>query len=67
MKNARKSERDRSMNDFVYRYTCRKCGAVREVRTLRGLTADQKWHIRQSDCPVCQLKGIEEASEQAKN
>jgi DNA-directed RNA polymerase subunit RPC12/RpoP len=46
------------MNDFVYRYTCRKCGAVREVRTLRELTADQKRHIRQSDCPVCQLKGI---------
>jgi|BioPla2DNA2_1021312.scaffolds.fasta_scaffold182160_1 hypothetical protein len=30
------------MADFVYRYTCRKCGAIREVRTLKELTKDQK-------------------------
>jgi DNA-directed RNA polymerase subunit RPC12/RpoP len=46
------------MADFVYRYTCKGCGAIREVRTLRDLTADQKRHLRQSDCPACQLKGI---------
>ena len=46
------------MPDSIYRYTCRKCGAVREVRTLKELTKDQKRHIRQSDCPVCQLKEI---------
>lgn len=46
------------MADFVYRYTCKGCGAIREVVTLKELTKDQKRHIRQSDCPVCQLKKI---------
>ena len=46
------------MHDFVYRYTCKGCGAVREVRTLHELTADQKRHVRQGFCPSCELKRI---------
>ena len=46
------------MPDSIYRYTCKGRGAVREVRTLHELTAGQKRHILQSDCPFCQLKGI---------
>lgn len=46
------------MHDFVYRYTCKGCGAIREVRTLRELTKDQKRHIRKESCAVCQLKEI---------
>jgi predicted Fe-S protein YdhL (DUF1289 family) len=46
------------MADFVYRYTCKGCGAIREVVTLRKLTADQKRHIRKELCPVCKLKEI---------
>jgi DNA-directed RNA polymerase subunit RPC12/RpoP len=51
------------MTDSIYRYTCRKCGAVREVRTLKELTKDQKRHIRQSDCPACQLKELMKGGE----
>jgi hypothetical protein len=46
------------MTDYTYRYTCRGCGAVREVRTLRELTATQKRHLRKESCAVCRLKGI---------
>lgn len=51
------------MADSIYRYTCKGCGAIREVVTLRGLTEDQKRHIRQSDCPSFQLKGIVKGDE----
>lgn len=46
------------MHEFVYRYTCKGCGAIREVRTLRELAAYQKRYMRQKDCPSCELKGI---------
>ena len=46
------------MADFVYRYTCKGCGAIREVVTLMELTADQKRHLRKESCAVCRLKGI---------
>jgi hypothetical protein len=46
------------MQDYIYRYQCKICKAIREVRTLRELTAAQKRHIRKSDCPVCELKKI---------
>lgn len=51
------------MADFVYRYTCKGCGAVREVRTLRELTKDQKRHLRKESCAVCQLKEIMKGGE----
>ena len=51
------------MHDFVYRYTCKGCGAIREVRTLRELTTDQKRHLRKESCAVCQLKGIMKGGE----
>ena len=46
------------MHEFIYRYTCKGCGAIREVITLRELTPDQKRHLRKESCPVCRLKGI---------
>ncbi|MFA7462254.1 MAG: hypothetical protein WCY59_03810 [Anaerovoracaceae bacterium] len=46
------------MTDYTYRYTCRGCGAVREVRTLRELTATQKRHIREKCCPGCELRRL---------
>ena len=46
------------MPDSIYRYTCKGCGAIREVVTLRKLTADQKRHIKRELCPVCKLKEI---------
>ena len=46
------------MADSIYRYTCKGCGAIREVVTLRELTDAQKRHVRQSYCPSCELKKI---------
>ncbi len=46
------------MPDSIYRYTCKGCGAIREVVTLRELTADQKRNLRKESCAVCQLKEI---------
>ena len=51
------------MHDFVYRYTCKGCGAIREVRTLRELTKDQKRNLRKESCAVCQLKEIMKGGE----
>ena len=51
------------MPDSIYRYTCKGCGAIREVVTLRGLTDAQKRHIRKESCPVCKLKGIVKGDE----
>ena len=51
------------MADFVYRYTCKGCGAIREVKTLRELTKDQKRHVRHGFCPSCELKKIVKGDE----
>ena len=50
--------KDVLMADYIYRYTCKGCGAIREVVTLRGLTDAQNRHVRQSYCPSCELKKI---------
>jgi len=46
------------MPDSIYRYTCKGCGAIREVVTLLGLTDAQKRHVRKGFCPICELKRI---------
>jgi len=46
------------MPDTIYRYTCKGCGAIREVVTLLGLTDAQKRHVRKGFCPICELKRI---------
>jgi len=51
------------MNDFVYRYTCKGCGAIREVATLRKQTDAQKRQVRQRYCPICELKKIMKGDE----
>ena len=51
-------KKDVLMADYIYRYTCKGCGAIREVVTLRELTKDQKRHVRNGFCPSCELKRI---------